>query len=129
MQLLLRHCVTVYYNSTIGLRVAMPLFLARPLDLDDGRCLRTLEEAADMVRRLPFAERGKLQWQWVAAALEQASLTGRSDHLLDASAKLERALVEQPSQRARLAEEKKPAAPSIPRRTEARILRWRTRRD
>jgi hypothetical protein len=78
-----------------------------------------------MLRRLPTAERAKLQWLLATAALGQAATTGRSDHLLDASAKLERALVEQPSRFARLAEAKKPAAPSIPRRTEPRFLKRR----
>jgi hypothetical protein len=89
------------------------LFLPKPLALDDGRCLRTIDDAQLMIRRLPRDERATIQWQLVAPALLTASTTGRSDHIMLASEKLEQALAAKRSRNARLLDEKKPMAASV----------------
>ena len=105
------------------------LFLAKPLTLADGRRVRTVGDAQEMIRHLPPRERGELRWQLVAAALLIASRTCRSDCLLLASTHLERALLSEPLGSVRLADEKKPAAPSLPRPIESRLFRRRIGRD
>jgi len=58
------------------------LFLAKLLTLEDGRRVRTVEDAQRMIRQLPPRERVELRWQLVSAALLAAATTRSSDCLL-----------------------------------------------
>src|SRR5262249_41666067 len=97
------------------------VFLAKPLTLADGRRVRTVEDAQQMIRHLPPRERVELRWQLVSAALLAASTTRRSDYLLVASAHLEDTLLSEPIGSVQLADDKRPAAPSLLRRTRSTL--------
>jgi len=104
--------VTTAPSRSILKDMAEPLFLPRTLSLEDGRCLRTIMDADEMIYGLPAQERGGLRWRLVAATLQVASTTRRFDHIRLAAMNLERTLRTQPVGSVRIVE-KKPSASSI----------------
>jgi hypothetical protein len=95
------------------------LFLPKSLSLEDGRCLRTILDADEMIHGLSPQERGGLRWRLVAATLLVASTTRRFDHIRLAAINLERTLRTQPFGSVRIVE-KKPSASSTSIRARVR---------
>jgi hypothetical protein len=91
--------------------------LPRPLLLDDGRCLRTLADAGNMVLGLTPEEKEQPRWRAVTGNLITAINSGRSDQISLVTWQIERALTEPPTGSVRLAA----AIPSQPS-ARARIL-------
>ena len=84
--------------------------LPRPLLLDDGRCLRTLADAGNMVLGLTPEEKEQPRWRAVTGNLITAINSGRSDQISLVTWQIERALTEPPIGSVRLAA----AVPSKP---------------
>ena len=66
--------------------------LTKPLPLTDGRVLRTLDDAEQMILLLSVSERATSPWQRAAGMLKVAVLTGRDDHVSLATSQVELAL-------------------------------------
>jgi hypothetical protein len=97
--------------------------LTRPLHLTDGRVLRTLDDAGQMILSLSAFERAMSKWQRAAGMLKVAIQTGRDDHLTLASAQVEQALSSSPFGNVLLQHRKKPAARSVRGRVNERKRR------
>ena len=83
--------------------------LPRPLLLADGRCLRTIVDAGNMVLGLTPEEKAQPRWQAVTNNLISAINSGRSDQAHVIAWQLERALTEPPLGSVRLAPAVAPA--------------------
>jgi hypothetical protein len=100
------------YNSGMSLRTR----LSKPLLLSDGRCLRTIGDAIEVVLEMPEQALAAPAWTRVPDPLKTACFSGRDDDVARATAQLEAALSASPFGDARLLEQdKKPPAPSIRR--------------
>jgi len=82
------------------------LALSRPLLLEDGRCLRTLADAGELVLSLTLEEQAQPRWQAVVGALifEIRNDQSDQDHVAVTTDQLARALSEPPFGSVRLAE-------------------------
>ena len=82
------------------------LALSRPLLLEDGRCLRTLADAGEMLLCLTTEEQAQPRWQAVVGALifEMRNDQSDQDHVAATTDQLARALSEPPFGSVRLAD-------------------------
>lgn len=95
--------------------------MSKPLFLSDGRCLRTIGEAIEVV--LETSEQALTAPAWVAVPdlLKTACFSGHDDDAAHATGQLEAALSASPFGDVRLVEQdKKPPAPSIRRQPKRR---------
>jgi hypothetical protein len=90
--------------------------LSKPLFLSDGRCLRTIGDAIEVVLEMPEQALAAPAWAQVPDPLKTACFSGQDDDAARATAQLEAALNTSPFGELRLIEQdKKPPAPSIRR--------------
>ena len=100
------------YTAGMSLRTR----LSKPLFLSDGRCLRTIGEAIEVVLEMPEHALAAPVWTRVPDPLKTACFSGHDDDVAHATAQLEAALRASPFGELRLVEQdKKPPAPSIRR--------------
>lgn len=66
--------------------------LARPIRLDDGRIVRTLDDARDVILELPKKVQTLPQWQSLAGLMLAASHSRNRDLLMLANTRLEEML-------------------------------------
>ena len=88
------------------------LALSRPLVLEDGRCLRTLADAGELVLSLDPEEQAQPRWQAVASELIGEIRNGRPDHVPAITDRIARALSEPPLGSVRLADSAAPPRPA-----------------
>jgi hypothetical protein len=80
------------------------LALSRPLHLEDGRCLRTLADAGELVLSLTPEEQAQPRWQAVVSELIGEIRSGEPDHVPAVTDQIARALTEPPFGSVRLAD-------------------------
>jgi hypothetical protein len=80
------------------------LALSRPLLLEDGRCLRTLADAGELVLSLTPEEQAQPRWQAVVSELIGEIRSGEPDHVPVVTDQIARALSEPPFGSVRLAD-------------------------
>jgi len=92
--------------------------LSKPLFLSDGRCLRTVGDAIEVVLEMPNQALDASEWRQVPRLLKAACFSGHNDDAARATSRLEAALSTAPFGDVRLADQdKKPPAPSIRRQS------------
>jgi len=89
------------------------LALSRPLVLEDGRCLRTLADAGELVLSLDPEEQAQPRWQAVASELIGEIRNGRPDHVPAITDRIARALSESPLGSVRLVDSAAPPKPAV----------------
>jgi hypothetical protein len=95
--------------------------LSKPLFLSDGRCLRTIGEAIEVVLETPEQALTAPAWVAVPDLLKTACFSGHDDDAAHATGQLEAALSASPFGDVRLVEQdKKPPAASIRRQPKRR---------
>lgn len=97
--------------------------LQRPIRLDDGRIVRTLAEARDVILELPKKVQLLPQWQSLAGLLLSAAHSRNGDLLPLANARLEEMLPRIADAAESVLPRKKPPAPSVKRRLSGLKLR------
>jgi len=93
------------------------LALSRPLTLEDGRCLRTLADAGEMVLSLTPDEQAQARWQAVVGALIFEIRSDQEDqgHVAAVTDQVARALSEPPFGSVRLVDSTAaPLSPTLP---------------
>jgi hypothetical protein len=65
--------------------------LPQPIRLKDGRELRTLSDAGELILRLPDTLQANPKWTYATELLMQAARSGEKTHIADACAQLMRA--------------------------------------
>lgn len=92
--------------------------LRKPIRLTDGRTLKTLSDARDMILALPEKDQREKKWQRLADLLLAAANSGNAALISVLTGNIEEALSRPPFTTARLAdgETKKPAAVSVRRK-------------
>jgi len=102
--------------------------LSKPLFLSDGRSLRTVGDAIEVVLEMPNHALDASEWAQVPRLLKAACFSGSDDDAARATVRLEAALSAAPFGHASLAEESKtPPAPSIRRRPKRSPARRRAK--
>lgn len=92
--------------------------LNKPLWLVDGRCLRTVGDAIEIVLEMDEHALAAAEWAQVPELLKTACCSGRDDHIALATSAFERALCASAGGGGALADhEKKPPAPSLRRKS------------
>jgi hypothetical protein len=100
--------------------------LRHPITLADGRTLRTLSDARDMVLSLPQKDQLLQKWQRLADLLMRTARADNASLTAVTTAQIEETLRWPPYGTVRLADEgmdKKPAAPSVGRKARRRKVR------
>ena len=95
--------------------------LRHPIHLADGRTLKTLSDARDMILALPENEQRDRKWQRLADLLLAAANSGNADFIAILTGDIEETLRRPSFGTARLADDdaKKPPAESVKRGTKA----------
>jgi hypothetical protein len=102
--------LTYSFNMSLRTRLSKPLFLS------DGRCLRTVGDAIEVVLEMPDHALDGPEWSPVPRLLKAACFSGHDDDAARATARLETALSASPYGDLHLTDhDKKPPAPSIRR--------------
>jgi hypothetical protein len=97
--------------------------LLRPIRLEDGRTIRTLADAHEVILQLPEKELRRPKWQALAGLLLSAAAT-RQHHLLSIlTVRLEAELPKLTHTTESALPPKKPPAPSVKLRRRARLLK------
>jgi hypothetical protein len=92
--------------------------LSKPLVMSDGRSLRTVGDAIEVVLEMPNHALAASEWTQVPRLLKAACFSGDDDDAARATSRLEAALSAAPFGNARLADKnKKPPARSVRRRS------------
>jgi len=81
--------------------------LSKPLFLSDGRCLRTVGDAIELVLEMPNHALDASEWTQVPRLLKAAFFSGHDDDAAHATSRLEAALSAAPFGDIRLADENK----------------------
>lgn len=96
--------------------------LRKPILLEDGRTIKTLADARDLVLSLPVRDQRQRKWLQLAGLLITAAETGHPALTAIVTGRLEEALMRPPFTTARIATDdaKKPPAPSVRVRSAAK---------
>lgn len=95
--------------------------LRHPIHLADGRTLKTLSDARDMILALPEKDQGDQKWQRLADLLLAAANSGNANLIAVLTSKIEETLRRLPFGTVWLADDdvKKPPADSVRRGTKS----------
>jgi len=104
--------ITAYYSAWMW-----NARLRKPIRVEDGRTIKTLSDARDMILALPEKDQRGQKWQRLADLLLAAANSGNADLIAVLTGNIEEALRRPPFTTARLVEDetKKPPARSVRR--------------